>query len=232
MSKIDLNKLAMPATSVPQTQSFAERARAAIANGASADTAPDEYASMVPNRVALMLDCSGSMSGSSIEDLKSASMEYIQACNFSDTSLSLNTFGLGNEMRGGLCRILGALIGHVSQLRASGSTPMYDCVVDVMDRLPLTRALLVSDGQPDNWADDILNAYHEAGIPIDCVHIGGATSGEALLRKIAERTGGIFIKFKNTGNFAKAFKYLSPAYKAQLGDGRELLKSLGADEVR
>jgi len=246
MSKIDLNKLAT-SSQVATKQTFADRVKATLANSTGTDdegntNPPDEYAVLVPNRIGMMLDCSGSMGGSSIVNLRSAAEEYVMACNFADTSVALYTFGAHTEMRGGLTRYSGALIGYISRLQAHGDTPMHRVVSDAIGSLPMTRGLLVSDGGASDWGhwhdkdtfegDTILEQYKAAGIPIDCVHIGQGTDGEALLRRIAEKTGGIFIKFKDTGNFAKAFKFLAPANRALLGDGRKLLKELGADEVR
>jgi hypothetical protein len=111
----------------------------------------------------------------------------------------------------------------------------------------MTRGLIISDGAANDWYNtytydqerrntnpyynDTVQKYIDAQIPVDCVHIGDSDSGEALLKYVATTTGGLFIKFKSTGNFAQAFKYLAPTYRAMLGDGKVLL-TFGADEVR
>jgi hypothetical protein len=74
--------------------------------------------------------------------------------------------------------------------------------------------------------------FKEAGVPIDCVHIGSSTGGESTLKEIAERTGGVFMKFTDVGNFAKNFKYLTPGYYGQLTSGAISAAALGATEIK
>jgi Mg-chelatase subunit ChlD len=213
----------------------------ARANAADAKFVHEEVASQVLNRVALMLDCSGSMSGYKNQNLHTAVSEYIKSCNFTDTSIAIRTFGKDNgEIRGPLSRDMVVLEAVANTLPADGGTPLLACFADTLESISLTRGVIISDGQAGDWRTSYsstsynnatLEAYVEAGIPVDCVHIGNETGGEDLLRHIAERTGGIFVKFKDSGNFAKAFKYLSPANRALLGDG-SILRQLGASEVR
>lgn len=214
----------------------------------------DPDALRVPNRVVLVTDCSGSMSGDSNMNLRIAAEEFVKNCNFSDTSVAVSTFGLddsvgfnGGEVDTPLSRHAPSLTALVKALPAVGGTPMHHALTRVVENYPVTRAVLVSDGDATDWnnrrslydppqvtniaTDETIKKYREGGTPIDCVHIGGSTAGESLLRKIAEATGGMFIKFKDTSDFAKAFKFLAPTYRAMLGNGINLL-DYGANEVK
>jgi len=221
-----------------KTQSFHDRVNANRL-GSDGTSQQDEYADLVPNRIGLMPDCSGSMHGEKEQHLRSACEEFIRSCDFSNTSVAIRTFGLeGAELRGPLSRSSVILNTLTNQLRATGGTPMLACLRDSIENLSMTRGLVISDGSATDWIavqhpynNEVVEKYKAAGIPVDCVHIGDSTSGEGLLKFLAEATGGLFIKFKNTGNFAQAFKYLAPAYRAMLGDGKVLL-TFGADEVR
>jgi hypothetical protein len=134
--------------------------------------------------------------------------------------------------RKGLTNIHAFLQADVDSLRACGGTPMACAMGRSFSDNSLTRGIIVSDGEADSpqQAKDIARKWKEADIPIDTVHIGRDTSGEQLLKEIAEITGGMFIKFDNVENFAKAFKYLAPAYRAMLGSGSAAM--LGAKEVQ
>lgn len=197
----------------------------------------DAQATMMENRIALMLDTSGSMamtdnsaSGSNynrfhqkldkskIELLREAMQSFVSQCNFGDTSLALETFPFEEEFRLGLTSFEPILTTTVMSLQAGGGTPLSQAMSYVLGSYSLTRGIIVSDGDADNGpsALDIAGQYAEAGVPLDCVHIGTSSGGEQLLKDIAERTGGIFIKFDNVNNFAKNFSYLTPAKRSQL----------------
>lgn len=230
-------------------QSFHDRVNANKLNQDGTKT--DETADMVLNRIGLMCDCSGSMAGKKEENLRLACQEFIKACDFSNTSVALRTFGKEEELKGSLSRDAGVLVTLTSQFQATGGTPMLACFRSTIEDVPITRGLIISDGQASDWYrsyeemskllgdwsihlpyyNAVVKRYVDAQIPVDCVHIGDSTAGEDLLQYIASVTGGIFIKFKNSGNFAQVFKYLAPTYRAMLGDGKVLL-TMGADEVR
>jgi hypothetical protein len=214
-------------------------------------------AGTMPNRIALLLDCSGSMSdpeqlkdGSSkkrIVLLQDAVSNFIARCNFVDTSVAVKTFP--EKVSVLLSCERGYLMTIPFQLNAGGGTPMHSCVSSVLTDIPLTRGIIVSDGQATDWhdsfepgyddeptarssQDEILFSYKEQGVPIDCVHISLSTSGEELLKRIASITGGIFLKFTDVQAFANAFGFLTPGYRAMLGDGRMTAEQLGAKELK
>jgi Mg-chelatase subunit ChlD len=205
----------------------------------------------MPNRITLMLDKSGSMndyekdSKRRIDLLKDAIENFVGRCNLNDTSVAIETFppSIAVPLTSNRTILTSASYG----LSASGNTPMRNCVESCLNKIPMTRGVIVSDGAATDWhvydkydymreegmgsADEILAKYKEAGIPIDCVHISLGTSGEELLRRIAATTGGIFIKFTDVSAFAQAFGYLAPGFRAMLTDGRVSASDLGAREL-
>jgi Mg-chelatase subunit ChlD len=187
-----------------------------------------------PNRIALMLDASGSMSGDKIDALRTACGSFVSACNFSDTALAVETFGAEPEIRVALTCQQPLLAMTVMTIPACGGTPMANAMDYVLNSYSITRGVIVSDGQPDSEqaAYGVAEHYKAAEIPIDCVHIGADAGGEACLRRIAEMTSGKFIKFTDIASFAKSFKYLTPAFYAQLSDGSMSAALLGAKEVK
>ena len=188
------------------------------------------------NRIALLLDVSGSMSGHKEESLRNAVASFVNSCSFADTSVALEPFGEGwpPPNRLPLTTFGPMLLTTAMMLRASGGTPMAEAMDYVLNSYSLTRCVLVSDGQPDSEerAYDVARQYQTASLPCDCVHIGDSSSGEQCLRKIAEMTGGQFIKFTDINSFAKSFKYLTPAYYAQLTSGNVSAAQLGAKEIK
>jgi Mg-chelatase subunit ChlD len=188
------------------------------------------------NRLALMLDVSGSMDGSKIESLRQAVTGFVSACDFSDTSLAYEPFGddYPSTNRLSLTSVQPMLMTTAMMLQSCGSTPMARAMDYVINTYSITRAVLVSDGEPDSTQAcyDSAAQFREAGIMIDCVHIGNSTSGEACLRRIAEITGGQYIKFTDVTSFSKSFKYLTPKFYAMLTSGGVTAADLGAKELK
>lgn len=216
-------------------------------------------AASMPHRICLMLDRSLSMSSpesyegqdrkTKIELLKDAIDNFVNRCDFTNTSIAVETFPASIEI--GLTSVSFMITSSVASITASGNTPMRSCVAGSLEKIPMTRGIIVSDGEATDWyhedqssnyafdvkvketdkGDSLLNLYKKASIPIDCVHIGDSTSGEELLRCIAKETGGIYLKFTDVSAFANAFSYLTPGYRAQLTNGSVSAEQLGAKEV-
>ncbi len=202
-------------------------------------------AASMPHRLCLMLDRSSSMHGEKIGLLKDAIDNFINRCDFTNTSIAVETFPASLELS--LTSISYMITSSVAAIEATGNTPMRRCVESCLEKVPMTRGIIVSDGEATDWRDfdfeqaegegipnsrDILVKYKTAQIPIDCVHIGDSTSGEELLRRIAKETGGIYLKFTDVSAFANNFGFLTPGYRAQLTEGRVSASELGATEVR
>jgi hypothetical protein len=218
-------------------------------------------ASQLPHRICLMLDGSSSMCalesdpktgkdyGSRIQLLKDAVQNFVARCDFRNTAIAIETFPakLSLPLTTNGIILTSAMFGH----DAAGGTPMQDCVRRVLTQVPLTRGVIVSDGEATDWHDfndsdfegeesrkvqspgsGLLRTYKEQGIPIDTVHIGNSTSGEELLRRIAKETDGVYLKFTDVSAFAQNFGYLTPGYRAQLTDGSVTAAQLGAKELR
>jgi Mg-chelatase subunit ChlD len=204
--------------------------------------------STMPNRICLMLDRSSSMNTQEqknrhrIELLHDAVDNFVARCNFADTSVAIETFPPLIELP--LTSLPLMITTSLFNMDASGNTPMRSCVERCISKIPMTRGIIVSDGEATDWGRSyydedesdlkscaaVLNPYKQAGIPIDCVHIGDS-SGEELLRRIAHETGGVYLKFTDVSAFSNSFGYLTPGYRAMLTDGRVSAEQLGAKEL-
>ena len=183
----------------------------------------------LPNRIGIMLDCSGSMAGEKIQMARLAAEAFLSNCNPSDTGVAINTFE--PTFRINMTNIYSYAQSEVRMMNITGGTPMAEAMLDMIQSDPITRAVLVSDGEATG-ADplDVARTYAEAKIPIDCVHIGDSDQGEETLKKIAKMTGGIYVKFEKVDNFAQNFKYLTPRYRAMLNSAGAA-QLIGATEV-
>lgn len=251
------------------TQSSDESFKKAVENvtASSVDKVNDPLTAL--NRIAIMADCSGSMSSaagngirnSKIELLRQALTGFINQVNFDNTSVAIYTFPMwehseeyGDQfhdpnvpqtqgIKYRLSRDKTLLTFGAQSLNASGGTPMAQTMGHVIADIPLTRGIVISDGVADSSENALRQArlFAKSETIVDTVHIGDSSSGEKLLQQIAQITGGIYIKFDNVANFAKAFSFLTPEGRATLMlsgnigtlEGKEAVaRLLGAKEVK
>lgn len=192
------------------------------------------------NRIAMLLDCSGSMSGEPIKLLQAAAQDFVSKANFTTTSIALESFPAGTRtnLTSDKAQLWMLCIG----LDSGGDTPMCSAMSYVLESVPATRAILISDGQPTDdrsyYNDEPASGslafqrafeYKAKGIIVDTVHVGTSEQGEDVLQRIAEITGGIYVKFRDIQKFAEAFRFLLPETRA---NAFGLLKAAGADEVK
>ncbi len=203
-----------------------------VVSSANKAQAEETASATMPNRISLMADDSGSMAGPKVELARIALTSFLEACDPSNTSASVHT--LNGTVNVPQTRMFPIAAVECATLRATGGTPLAQLMERVLTNESLTRGVIVSDGEPDSAIAcfDQAQAYKESGTPIDCVHIGESASGEETLAKIASVTGGLYIKFDKVENFAENFKFLTPRYRALLGDAKSAAKLLGAKEVR
>lgn len=188
----------------------------------------------LPYRIMLAVDISGSMAGQPLSDLKKAVENFVSRCD-NQTALALRSFGREESEAYIALTLTHFIITSTSNsLRSGGGTPLYSCLRKILSDDPVTRVVLVSDGQPtdSDYHDEIINRYVEQKTPIDCVHIGDAIGGEDELRSIAKRTGGLYIKFTDTNALTSGLSYLTPGCRAMLTSGQVNAASLGAKELK
>jgi|ERR1035437_7800505 Mg-chelatase subunit ChlD len=181
----------------------------------------------LPNRIAIMIDVSGSMHGESIKLLEQALQDFIQKSNPSDTAIAVESFP--EQVRIELTNDKMKLWMLCMGLTANGGTPMNKAMQYCLDNYKMTRAILISDGQPDEGPSSQAKDFLCRKVPIDTVHISESTTGEQCLRDMSEATGGLFVKFKDVNSFATAFAFLLPETRA---NAATLFLTNGANEVR
>lgn len=182
----------------------------------------------LPNRLVIMIDQSGSMNGEPIKLLENAVQDFIQKSNPSDTAIAVESFPeeTSIEMTNDKMKLWMLCMG----LRASGGTPMLETMTRVLGTSSrMTRAIIISDGQPDRSPIAGAREYARKEIKIDTVHIGDSEMGVDVLKQISEITGGLFVKFKDIKSFSTAFAFLLPETRARAA---QLFLTAGANEVK
>lgn len=188
----------------------AEAQSVALAKGDPIVISPQE----MEHRIGIVFDDSGSMS-SRIAQAHLAVEEFLRSCEKDKTAVAVYPM---NDKALQLSSNLPALAILVSKIQATGSTPLLATLKDMLRKENLTRAIVFSDGQPDNESG--VDTIKDFGKPVDTIYIGRENPyAEDFMRKLAETTGGIYLKFDpNSPNFRNSFKYLSPGLRYMLTD--------------
>lgn len=187
---------------------------------------------LFPNRLGLVMDDSGSMARS-MDKAHLAIDTFIKNCNSGDTALAL--YPLNAEAKS-LTNILASIGIYAATIDATGGTPLYTKLLQMLEKEDITRAVAFSDGSPtDNHRSydyesnteeqprdkhtETVQKYTAKKIPIDTIYIGEfGASGYITMKRIADETGGIFLHFTDASVLAKSLKYLTPLYRALLMD--------------
>ena len=147
--------------------------------------------------ISLVLDVSSSMSGSRIEQLRSAAQGFVDTA-FADSSqvrVGMVAYNQDVSVRVPLAVEPGSLESEIASLDASGSTNIELALQTARTQLESGTAdrkiiVLMSDGEPTDGAqgDDLIavaDELKEAGFKIYTVGVEQAPAGESLLRAMA-----------------------------------------------
>lgn len=210
--------------------------------------APKPAPTAAVHRIAIIADFSGSMDAPSggyrsrsldnepssktkLQLLGDAIQDFAMRSDDSTTAIAVESFPPG--FRIALTNDKNEVWLRMFQLSSIGDTPMGIGMTNALEYHSPTRGLLISDGEATD-ADEsyrVAEVYKKKEIIIDTVHIGDSSSGEARLKRIAEITEGIYMKFTNVAAFAGSFHYLLPESRAEIAGMLPAQRSalLGAD---
>lgn len=214
------------------------------------ELSPFTDARTMPNRLAIVADFSGSMAEpaagrhvrwddestpkSKLDLLKEAVQDFAFKSNPNDTAIAVESFPKG--FRIDLTTNQSEVYLRMTGATTLGDTPMGVGLSNALELHSPTRAMLISDGEQtdDDAPFEQARKYKQREIIIDCVHIGKSTRGEETLRRIAEITGGLYIKFTDVTSFAQNFHWLLPESRTQIAGmlPEQVQRLLGSDEVR
>ena len=171
----------------------------------------------VRREVCLLIDCSGSMQGSKIAEVKEAATHFLRGQDFSRNVFAVVAFNTFPSVAATLTNDLSVLERAIGPLKANGSTAMDMAMQTAVGqlshapagdqvKLPPRAILLFTDGMPDKPASaptlSIAQTARENGILI--VAVG---TGDAQVQYLAQVTGDSKQVVSTTaGKFLEAFK--------------------------
>jgi Ca-activated chloride channel family protein len=184
----------------------------------------------LPLTIALIIDTSGSIVDK-VDFEREAAIQFLESTlrRGLDKAL-LVTFDLQISLVQDYTDDVATLARAAETIRVGGGTPLYDAVyvtaTQKLARQPGRRiAILISDGidtTSRKSIQDALRGAHENDTTIYCISTNGirkdypgSDSGNKVLRKLAEETGGHAFFPSKTKELAAAFKKLNEELRAQ-----------------
>lgn len=182
-----------------------------------ADVKPEEC----PNRLGIVFDDSGSMSGQPMTDAHSAVTNFLSTCSAFETSVAVYPMNAESKP---LTNNYALVTMYVNGIQATGGTPLYSTLSEMLESEKLTRAIVFSDGKPNNGdsylhRDEVISISKGREVPVDTVFIGlKGSTGYKELEQLAKDTGGIFVWFEDSTSLSRSLKYLSPGLRGLLSN--------------
>ncbi|MBI5647884.1 MAG: VWA domain-containing protein [Ignavibacteriae bacterium] len=163
------------------------------------------------NAVALVLDNSGSMTGVSLDGLKSAAHTLVDSLRPVDET-AIVTFGTGVQVTRDFTAAKDSLHRAIDTLRAGGNTPLYDAIMEALRRISLKqgrKALVVFTDGVDNASsssfEDIRAAASAAGVRLFTIGFGGGAVSERQLQLLATETGARYFRVFGASQLREVF---------------------------
>lgn len=167
--------------------------------------------------VALLLDESGSMSGS-YQDARAAVKVFVRSMSLYDQAAVIK-FGSQVIIQQALTNDTTAIINAIDSRFLDGGTALYDAIyqgVAVVTKASGRKAVLVytdgHDGSSTSSLEEVIAYAKAEGVPVYTLGFGGANRD--VLQQIAEQTGGLFEYVEDPSQGADFYIFLSRLWKS------------------
>ncbi|MDX9759415.1 MAG: VWA domain-containing protein [Bacteroidota bacterium] len=186
----------------------------------------------VPISVALALDRSGSVAGTSIFRVKLGAMRFVELLRAHSTGTDeAAVFSFGDDVikHVGMTTNLNALFAAIDGIYPYGVTTMYDAVIEALNEVHnngangIKAVIVLSDGADNNsfaTASDCIALAQQHGIAIFSIGVGydPGTSDLPSMRKLADSTGGKFLLIEHPDDVIPAFDAMASLVSSGAND--------------
>jgi len=173
-----------------------------------------------PKAVCLLIDCSGSMGGAKLDEVKRAAVSFAARQDLTEDRLAVLGFESSAHLVCPLSGQLPALESGISQLRASGGTHMAEGLrsarLALMDTPNERHVLLFTDGMPNSQARTLAEANRLRSNGIGIVAVATADADRGYLSQIAGDRNRVMTA--SVGSFETAFRWADSVIRGGVVD--------------
>ncbi|MDJ0742166.1 MAG: VWA domain-containing protein [Xenococcaceae cyanobacterium MO_167.B27] len=172
-----------------------------------------------PQAVVLLIDCSGSMDGGKLQEVKSAATSFVQRQDLKQSQFAVIGFGSNVRLGTSLTSDLPGIESAIANLQDGGGTNMASGLQAATTQLQSTNLtrniLLFTDGQPNSETDTLTTAQFSKNQDINLIAVA---TGDADTNFLTQLTGDSSLVFyASSGQFEQAFRAAETAiYGKQL----------------
>lgn len=163
--------------------------------------------------IALVMDESGSMAGSPLQNAKLAAEACVENMDTETQRMALIPYDDASSVAVSLTNSSARLVSGIRNLSANGGTNISGAIRTALNALNSaggTRAIiLLTDGQDNNGEEEmqkVLKQAKQQGVAIFAVGLGDVN--QSYLRSIAQSTGGKFIAAESSTELADIYQLL------------------------
>ncbi|MCZ7556564.1 MAG: VWA domain-containing protein [Bacteroidia bacterium] len=172
-----------------------------------------------PVSVALVLDRSGSVAGTSIYRIKEGAWRFVELFQThwsGQDEGAIFSFGDDVTMHTGMTNNLALLFDAISRIYPYGLTTMFDAIIEALNEVAnngnnqIKAVIVLSDGDDNNSIaslSDVITRAQQLMIPVFCIGLSYDLNTQGLdqLRQIADQTGGMFLEIKHPDDIIPAY---------------------------
>ena len=170
----------------------------------------------IPLSVALVIDRSGSMSGTPLEDAKNAAKQFVSNMATSDR-VALVSYDDVVQVNQNFTNDKVSVNTSIDELVAGNLTATYKALMVALHttapELQRKAIILLTDGDDNSSSpvtpDSVIEFANRLGIPIHCIGLNTSTTTDGVLELIATSTGGRYFRAPNSFDLAQLYQQLA-----------------------
>ena len=188
----------------------------------------------ITDQIVLILDCSGSMAGNPIKELKLSVNEYLELlkCSKSNDRIAVVTFNDNANILSSPTTNYDALSSEIRNLSTAGGTNMssgLELAFDMVSKFDKQKVsfILVSDGMPADKENVYNLVASNTFVSINTIGVGAGYS-EDLLKEIATKSRGNFYAANDIASLTNIFKEIA----IKQGGGITQINTNSTDKIK
>lgn len=173
-----------------------------------------------PKAICLVIDCSGSMDGAKLAEVKRAASGFAARQDLAMDNLAVVRFGASAHPVCGLTERLPAIQACISELEASGGTSMARGLQEaegVLSDVPRKKhILLFTDGMPDARDETLAQAKRVRSLGVDIIAVATADADRGFLAQLTGDRNRVMTA--DEGSFDAAFRWADSVMRGGVVD--------------